>query len=222
MPISINLLAEAHAIEEQRRRDPVKHVILAGIVLVALILVWSSSLLAQKISRKGELNRSQTEVKSRAAEYAQILQSRKTLDDSKLKLTALHQLATNRFLAGNLLNVLQQPVPNIQLVRVRINQSYIVTEEVKAKTVEGEKILPKPARATERIMLTLNGKDTSLISGDAVNKYRDALSSTPYFKELLGKMNEFRLTQRGSPQTDADGKTYILFTLEANFPEKTR
>src|SRR5438128_2072562 len=120
MPIGINLLAEAQAIEEQRRRDPVKRVVLAGIILVALILVWSSSLLAQMISRRGELSRSEAEVKNGAAEYAQILLSRKKLDENKQKLEALYQLATNRFLMGTLLNALQQPIPNVQLVRFKV------------------------------------------------------------------------------------------------------
>jgi hypothetical protein len=140
MPIRLNLLAEAQALEEQRRRDPVKRVILAGICLVAVILMWSSSLLVQMIARKGDLNRSETEVKSRASEYAQILQSRKTLDETKSKLDALYRLATNRFLVGSFLNALQQPASNVQLIRMRINQTYLVTQEVKAKTVDGEQV----------------------------------------------------------------------------------
>lgn len=222
MPIRLNLLAEAQALEEQRRRDPVKRVILAGVILVAVILMWSSSLFVQMITRKGDLNRSETEVKSRASEYAQILQSRKTLDETKFKLDALYRLATNRFLLGSLLNALQQPASNVQLVRLSIRQGYLVTQEVKAKTVEGEAVKAQSAKCTEKIVLTLNAKDSSQISGEAVNKYRDALSSTPYFQEILGKMNEFRLTQRGAPQTDSEGKSYVLFTLEGNPPEKTR
>ena len=38
MPIRINLLAEMQALEDQRRRDPVKRVFLTGIVLVSMML----------------------------------------------------------------------------------------------------------------------------------------------------------------------------------------
>jgi len=41
MPIHINLLAEAQAAEELRRRDPVKRGIFLGASLVVLMLVWS-------------------------------------------------------------------------------------------------------------------------------------------------------------------------------------
>ena len=43
MPIRINLLSEALAEEDLRRRDPVKRAIFIGVFLVALSLVWFSS-----------------------------------------------------------------------------------------------------------------------------------------------------------------------------------
>ena len=39
MPIRLNLLAEAQALEESRRRDPVKRAVWAGVFLV-LALAW--------------------------------------------------------------------------------------------------------------------------------------------------------------------------------------
>ena len=41
MPIHINLLAEAQAAEELRRRDPVKRALFIGVSLVVVSLVWS-------------------------------------------------------------------------------------------------------------------------------------------------------------------------------------
>lgn len=43
MPIRINLLNEALAEEDMRRRDPVKRAIFIGVFLVAVSLVWFSS-----------------------------------------------------------------------------------------------------------------------------------------------------------------------------------
>ena len=40
MPIRINLLAEQQAAEEERRRDPVKRGIYAGVALLVLMVLW--------------------------------------------------------------------------------------------------------------------------------------------------------------------------------------
>jgi hypothetical protein len=222
MPIRINLLAEAQALEERRRRDPVKRLILAGVVAVALILVWSSSLLVNTMIVKGDLNRYETSLSSRTNEYRQILENQRKVEDDKQKLQALHRLAVNRFLIGNLLDALQKTtVDNVRLLRLKIDQSYTLTEETKPKDDTGHSSA-KPATAMERIVLTLNARDSSPTSGDGVSKYQDALSSALYFQNALGKGAGFRLTALGSPQTGPDGKPFVLFTVEARFPEITR
>ena len=222
MPIRINLLAEAQALEDQRRRDPVKRVILAGAVLLGLILAWSSSLMVKTMIVKGEVSRLENSLNSRTNEYRQILETQKMLGQDTLKLEALHQLATNRFLLGNLLDALQKAtVDNVQLLRLKVDQQYVATEETKPKE-ENSRAPVKPATATEKIVLTLNAKDTSPIPGDAVNKFREALSSAPYFQNALGKTGGFHLTTLGAPQSDPDGRQCVLFTLEARFPEITR
>jgi hypothetical protein len=224
MPIRINLLAEAQALEEQRRRDPVKRVILAGIVGVAVILAYSSSLFVKSMVANSQLSTLEGNLNSRTNEYRQIIESQRMLLEGKQKLEALHQLATNRFLVGNLLNALQKiAVDNVQLVRLKIDQTYLLTEAAKPKS-STDRSAGKPATATEKIVLTLNAKDTSSAPGSAVNyyNYQEALSTAPYFQEALGKTNGFRLANLGTPQADPDGKPFVLFTLEARFPEKTR
>jgi hypothetical protein len=222
MPIRVNLLAEAQAIEEQRRRDPVKRLILAGVVAIVLILAWSSSLMVKTMIVKGDLSRYESSLNLRTNEYRQILENQKKLEADKQQLQALQHLATSRFLIGNLLNVLQKTtVDNVQLLRLKIDQTYTTTDEAKPKDDSGR---PggKPATATEKIVLTLNARDNSPTSGDGVSKYQDALSADSYFQDNLGKGGGFRLTSLGSPQTDADGKPFVLFTVEARFPERTR
>jgi hypothetical protein len=216
MPIHINLLAEAQTLEEERRRDPVKRVILAGAVVVVLILAWSSSLMVKTIIAKGDLNRLEGNLNSRTNEYRQILDSQKRLGEGKQKLEALQRLATSRYLMGNLLNALQKnTVDNIQLVRLKVDQSYVLTEESKSKN-------PKPATATEKIVVTMNARDNSPVPGDTVNKYQETLSGASYFQGALGNAGGFRLVALGAPQTDSEGKSFVLFSLEARFPEKTR
>ena len=231
MPIRINLLAETQALEDLRRRDPVKRVILAGAMLVVLMLVWSSSLMLQTIMVRSDLGRLQGELNSRTNDYRQVLTSKRLLAEDNQKLAALYRLSTNRFLVGNFMDAFQQTtLDNVQLVHLKLDLNYTLTEEAKAAPREdGDKPAgnqpaksAKPASATERINFAINAKDASPTSGDAVNKFRELLATTPYFKEKLGDQNDIRLKSLSAPQTDPDGKSFVLFALEATLPEKKR
>ena len=69
MPIRINLLAEAQALEDLRRRDPVKRASWAGLLLVLLVLVWISSLqLKAMIARGGIESRPASAMKFRTVD----------------------------------------------------------------------------------------------------------------------------------------------------------
>ena len=221
MPIQINLLAEAQELEESRRRDPVKRVILVGVVLIALMLAWSSVLFGHGMMAKSDAARMEGTINSLSNEYRQILDNQKTLAEDKRKLEALHHLATERFLVGNLLNALQKStLDNVQLVQLKLSQTYLMVEEVKARPEE--KIVGKPAMAKENIVLTLSAKDRSPRPGDAVSKFQEVLSKEPYFQRILGKTNSFRLASLGAVQKDPDDRPFLLMTLEAHLPEKTR
>jgi hypothetical protein len=226
MPIRINLLAETQAIEDQRRRDPVKRVILVGVVLVAGMLAWSSSLMVKGIVLKSDSTRMEGELNSRTNDYRQVLDNKRKLAEDYQKLAALNRLSTNRFLVGNFLDAFQQiAVDNVQLVRLKLDLNYTVVEEVKAAKKEDGEDAPVAAKAgssTEKISFALNARDNSITAGDAVNRFRDALATSPYFKSRLGDQNGVRLKSLSAPQTDTDGKPFILFALEASLPEKKR
>src|SRR5262249_28165353 len=85
------------------------------------------------------------------------------------------ELATNRFLNGNLLQALQQTtVDDVQLLRLRMEQAYAYTEGTKRRTNDNDKIIPAtPARSTEKTILTLEGSDTSA-RFDQYTKLQDA------------------------------------------------
>jgi hypothetical protein len=218
MPIKINLLAEALALEDQRRRDPVKRVILGGVIVAMLILAWASSLLVQTMIARGEVTGLEADLNSRTNQYRQILDNQRKLGETRQKLLSLQRYATNRFLIGTLLNALQScTVDNVQLVRLKLDQSYTLNE-AKTNAPGGG----KSATVTEKIVLQLNAKDTSPTAGDSVNKYQDTLSAASYFQDLLGKSSGFHLSNLGAPQADPDGRSFVLFMLEARFPEKSR
>ncbi len=227
MPIRINLLAEMQALEDQRRRDPVKRAILAGVVLVALMLAWSSSLMVKTMVIKSDSSRMESELNSRTNDYRQVLDNKRKLAEGNQKLAALHRLSTNRFLVGNFLDAFQQAtVEDVQMVHLKLDFGYSLTEETKAaKKEDGEDAAAAPARAasaTEKIAFAINARDNSAAAGDAVNRFREALSSAPYFKELLAAQNGIRLKSLSAQQTDPTGKPFTLFALEASLPEKRR
>ena len=225
MPIRINLLADRQALEEVRRRDPVKRAIWVGVFLTALVLGWSLYLLGESLLKKNELSSLESSLNSKTNEYKMILGNKKKLDDINFRLNDLNRLATNRFLIGNLLNALQQGnVDHVQIIRVKLDENYLITEAVKAsKPTEGGKgTAGKPAVSTERIVLTIDARDSSPDPGSAISKYQEELSGLPYFSNVWSKPLEFKLTQRGTPQPDADGKLTLAFTLECRFPDKTR
>ena len=225
MPIRINLLAEMQAIEDLRRRDPVKRVLFAGIGLVAVMVVWIASLMVEKISSKSEIATLEQRIQSGSKDYKQVLDNEQNLVTTRQKLLALHQLSTNRFLIGNMMDSLQKSaVDNVQLTRFKIDQSYVVYEGTKAGTnAEGETVQGKPATATEKIAITLTAKDTGSVPGDSIGRYQAALSHNPFLHSLiLNRTNDFRLTTSLTPQSDQDGRPYVSFTLEARLPDKIR
>src|SRR6187431_1149134 len=125
MPIRLNLLAEAQAAEDTRRRDPAKRVIWVSVILVAAMLVWSSSLFLKGMLVNSSLSSVEHQMNSRTNQYQRILDNQKKAIEIKAKLTALHQLATNRFLNGTLLNALQQTSSeDVHLVRLKVDQVY--------------------------------------------------------------------------------------------------
>src|SRR5262245_32775698 len=223
MPLSINLLAEAQALEELRRRDPVKRAIAIGAVLVALVLVWSGYLQSKTMVAARQLHQMESKLRSNTNEYQQVLTSKKKLDDATQKLGRLQQLTTNRFLTASVLNALQNViVDDVQLEHIKTDHNYAFTAEVKGKTNEEGKVTlkPKPAVVVEKITLTLDAKDTS--NGDQWVKFKAAVADCQYFQTALGKKHEVRVPTALQQQVDTTGRKYAKFSLECTFPEKTR
>ena len=213
------------ALEELRRKDPVKRAILVGFALLAVMLVWITSLMVEKLSAKGEISVLEGRIDSGSKEYKQVLDNEQNLVNGRQKLMALHQLSTNRFLMGNLLEALQKSsVENLQLTRMKIDQIYVVSEGTKTVTNDsGAVIQGKPPSSTEKITLTLNARDSGPVPGESISTYQTALSHNPFLHSMMpSRTNDFRLTTSLTPQSDADGKTFVSFTLEARLPDKTR
>jgi hypothetical protein len=223
MPIRLNLLAEDQAAEEMRRRDPVKRALWLGGLLVAATLVWSGTLQLRTLAVGAHLSRLEGDIATRTNDFQEVLGMQNRIREIESRLGALHQLATNRFLNGNLLNALQQTVVDgVELTRLKVDQTYVVTEATKDKTAGGRTVRGKPATATEKIVITLEARDLSPNPGDQINPYKQALAAHPYFQSLLGRTNEVRLVALSAPTTTPEGRTFVQFTLECRLPEVTR
>jgi hypothetical protein len=231
MPIKINLLAEAQIVEDLRRRDPVKRAIFAGLILVVLALVWSSSQQLKVVINKSELNRVESKIQARTNEWQTVLDNQKKISDARVKLDALQKLSAARFLQGNLLNGLQQlNFDGVQLADLKVSQTYFRQAATSAKEPadsdkSGGKSRPAEGRAattTEKIIVTLDARDVSASPGDQVNKFKENLAGQEYFKTILNKTNSVQLTSLSPLQIGTDGKAFELFTLECALPQKTR
>jgi len=224
MPIRLNLLAEAQAAEELRRRDPVKRAAWVAGLLVSVMLLWSGWIQIKVMWAQRELGAIDRQVFARTNEFQQVCDSQKKSAEIQNRLAALRQLATNRFLNGTMLNALQQTtLEDVQLVRLNVKQEYQFNEEVKAKTnTNGRVMFGKPASVTEKILLTLEARDFGPNPGDQVIKFKETVGSNSYFQDVLGKTNELRLADPTPPQTGTDGRSFVSFKLECRYPERTR
>jgi len=220
MPIRINLLAEAHAAEELRRKDPVKRALLAAGLLVLMVLVWSSTLQFKIITSKSTLNGLEAQWKSIEKSYEVAVDSRRKSIEADEKLAALQHYTTNRFLWGSALNAFQQTlngVDEVQVIKLKTEQTYSLTEETKPKA-NGPLLAPvRPATSTERIALKIDALDYSPQPGGQAPKFKEAIANVPYFQSHLQKTNGVLLTQMSAPNAGR-----VMFTLECFFPEKVR
>jgi hypothetical protein len=220
MPLRVNLLAENLAVEELRRRDPVKRLLVAGVLLISVMLVWWGFLQLKQVVNKRDLAQVLNDINAHTNEYSALLADQKKNDDTKAHLDALYSLNTNRFLQASLLNALQMiSVPGVQLTRLHVGQTYTQRD---AKKADPGKANGVPAASVERIVLTLDLKDSSPNPGDGVNKYKDALMVQPYLQSMLDVTNGIRMSGLYGLQTTTDGKQYEIFTLECRFPEIDR
>ena len=224
MPIRLNLLAEAQAAEDQRRRDPVKRALWIAALLVALMLVWASSLQLKAILANQELGKVAAQMNARTNDFKKVIDMQRRISDINHRLASLHALATNRFLQGEVLDALQHSVlDEIRLSQLRVDQTFTLVEGTKAKTNASSITPARPATVTERVVLTLDGSDSSASPGDEVPRFKELLASNPYFQANLGRTNQLTLKSLSAPQIDPEtGRAIVLFTLESRFPPKTR
>jgi hypothetical protein len=225
MPIRINLLAEAQAAEELRRRDPAKRASWMAGVIVFAVLVWSGSLQMKLMSDNGRLTRLESSLSNKTNGYVVVISNQQALASVQAKLDALQRLATNRFLQAELLNALQRTtVDGIALTKFRLDQSYNITPDEQPHTVDGKFVPGKPGGHLERILLSMEAKDSSANPGvEAINKLKETLACNPYFQKQNISTNEILLKNVSQANVDAEtGRAFVMFNLECRYPDRVR
>lgn len=223
MPIHINLLAEAQAAEELRRRDPVKRAIFIGASLVVVSLMWSATVKVSAILARERFALVEGSINAQTNAYQRVESERKQIAQTQVKLAALQKLQSARFLQGNLLEALQHAtVTGVQLTRLHVDQANIFKEGTAAQNNGDAATAGRPATVRGIIIVHLDARDYSANPGDQVNNFKQVIAKQPYFQAMLIKTNGVQLASPPSaPQNDA-GKPYVMFTLDCRYPEVIR
>ncbi|MGC9941539.1 MAG: hypothetical protein ABSE48_06860 [Verrucomicrobiota bacterium] len=208
MPIQINLLTEALAQEDSRKRDPVKRAIFGGALAVVMMLVWFSSILLEHMVATSNLARVQAEIQAHENDYNVEVADLKKINEVQSRVDELNKLSSARFLQGDLMNALQQLyVPNVCLLHVQVSQSYTPTGS---------------GSVVEHTVLTLDAKDSSPNPGDQVNRCKEAINELSYFRTNLEASDGVKLFNLSPQETAPGSKPFVLFTIECHFADKTR
>ncbi len=135
MPIRINLLAEAQAAEEARRRDPVKRTVLVGVGLVVAMLVWMTLIMLQVRGARDELARESKRLAEVQPGFLVVSNNNRVATDLNRKADAIVKYATNRFLWGSVLDAFQHTATsNVWISHFEARHTYVTNKEFRLET----------------------------------------------------------------------------------------
>ncbi|HEY3853664.1 MAG TPA: hypothetical protein VGO67_04640 [Verrucomicrobiae bacterium] len=223
MPIRINLLAEAQAAEELRRKDPVKRGVWIAGFLVCLVLLWLLKLQCDIwFDQKdlAQINGRWTEIK---ANYAAVTNNEIKTAEIDKKLAALDNLSTNRFLWAPVLNALQKcVVNNVQVTRFVGEQTY--TAEAAHDVGSGATKKTVPGGMVEKVSLFIDARDSDA-NQQNYTRFKESLCGDDFFVKKLERRDGFVFDGTlSTPTADASdpGRAFITFRLASHYPEVRR
>jgi len=220
MPIRINLLAEAQAAAELRRKNPVKRGIWIGSFLVCVIFLWIVNLQLNILFEQKNFHNIEADWKTKMTNYAAVTNEMVKSAEVERKLAQLDYLSTNRFLWGPVLNALQQTVVDqVQVTRVRGDQS--IVHEDAHDIVNGASKEHIRAGMVEKVTLVIDAKDLKP-DDESYAKYKKNLSSFDFFTNRLQGRGFIMAGTLGPRTVDPvdPSRQFITFTLAAQFPEE--
>jgi hypothetical protein len=221
MPIRINFLAEQQAAEDLKRRDPVKRVVWITGVLVGALVMWSALLQVRLMAASSAVKDAESRFAQIRAQYQLVRTNHLIASDAESKLTALNQLAAERFLWAVPLHTLQYTVvDDIELTQIRGAQTYTLSEGTPAVTNSTGVVPGKPASARERIILRIEGRDYSTNPVANIRLYQEALTNQAYFRTAFSKAELAGLSPvQMEPEAS---RPFVTFTIECQYPDRVR
>lgn len=226
MPIKLNLLAEAQLEEEMRRKDPVRYSIYCAVGIILAVGIWIGTNQMIISSKEREIKTLNAMWEQMKPQYNAVLTNMAKINELNQRLNQLTNYVTNRFLWGNVLNALQQCMTNVstdvRFTRFRTEQNFLITPP--SIVTKGDKKVVIPGSSVEKIKFVIEAKDYGREEDDNISKLREAISEFPYFKQRLDKTRGVRLESMSPRMSDLANptRTYVLFTLECQFPDITR
>jgi hypothetical protein len=223
MPIRINLLAEAQAAEEMRRKNPVKRAIWIGSFLVCVVVLWIAKLQLDISFENRDYNNVEVEWKNKTTKYSAVTNEQARTREVDQKLAQLDYLSTNRFLWAPVLNALQKTmVDQVQVTRLRGDQAYVKEDGRDVGSGSTKKHIP--GAMIEKVSLSIEAKD--LKPGDQnYTKFKESLCSSDFFANRLQRRDGFVMDGILGPLTvdPVDpSRQFVTFTLASHFPEARR
>jgi hypothetical protein len=223
MPIRINLLAEAQAAAELRRKNPIKRGIWIGSFLVCVVVLWIAKLQLDIFWVSRDYSNTEAEWKSKMAKYATVTNEQAKTGEVERKLAQLDYLSTNRFLWAPVLNALQKTmVDQVQVTRLRGDQ--VLAREEGRDIGSGSSRKRIPGAMVEKVSLSIEAKDFRP-NDQNYTKYKESLCTFDFFAKRLQRRDGFVMDGILGPLTvdPVDpGKQFVTFTLASHFPEARR
>jgi hypothetical protein len=223
MPIRINLMAEAQAAEEARRRDPVKLGIWIAAFFVIVVGLWILKKQMDIYFANSTLANRTDQWNHKKPQFDQVTNFQARIAEVNQKLAALDRLSTNRFLWGSVLNALQLTVvDHVSVTQIVGEQTYATQDPTFIGA--GSSKVTLPGGVIEKIKLTIEGRDFDPANA-GYSKYKDALCNFPFFVQHLGRNDGFVLEDTLGPLTldpQDPSRQFKKFTLATHFPDTTR
>ncbi len=224
MPIRINLMAEAQALEEARLHNPVKQGIWIAGFFVAVMVLWIAKVEIDVYFAQNDLSTLNAAWDSNVKNYQAATNAMVLTATANAKIAALDHLQTNRFLWGPVLNALQYTVVD-QVFVTRIWGLQTIEREKNTAIGSGSTLKTILGSANfEKVRLSIAGKDYSR-SGEGYRNYEDALNHYDYFAKMMGGHDGFTIDGAPGPQfPDSPGSSRLFraFTLTNQFPDIRR
>ncbi|MEW6303428.1 MAG: hypothetical protein AB1705_08160 [Verrucomicrobiota bacterium] len=148
----------------------------------------------------------------------------KKANDMESRYTALQNLAAERFLWAPVLDTIYKcTLPDVEVVRIRVDQKYLVTD-AKKPDPKNPKDKGKPGSSKETIKIFVDARDFSKSGESSYDKFKENLTNHQFFKDRLKGPSSIKLDNLSERVTQFDdpSRTFRNFTLQIEFPEKVR